>query len=103
MAVLHSPEALNWTPLTEAKVNIRATLRSARFHGLITEHDEDQLIRVLKLIHYKELTISSFEQRVRSIFREFDPLFSWIRDNGVTRRAKTRSRSWTGLGKMLHP
>ena len=75
VAVLHSPEALNWTPLTEAKVNIRATLCSARFHGLITEHDEDQLIRVLKLIHYKELTISSFEQRVRSIFRDSTPFF----------------------------
>ncbi len=56
VAVLHAPAELEYRPLTEAMVNIRATLRAAVTNGIL-QHEEGHVIaQIAKATFYQERT-----------------------------------------------
>jgi hypothetical protein len=56
VAVLHGPEELGYPPLTEAMVNIRATLAEAARIGILTPAMAERLTGIAKRLFYKERT-----------------------------------------------
>jgi hypothetical protein len=63
VAVLHGPEELGYPPLTEAMVNIRATLAAAVRCGVLGPDLADHLTGITKGIFYKE---RSYEATLRA-------------------------------------
>ena len=56
VAVLHVPEELGYPPLTEAMVNIRATLEEAGRRGILPPDLAQRLTAIGKALFYKERT-----------------------------------------------
>jgi hypothetical protein len=56
VAVLHGPEELGYPPITEAMVNIRATLDSAIRSGILAPPAATELTAAAKELFYKERT-----------------------------------------------
>src|ERR1700693_3898698 len=56
VAVLHGPEELGYPPLTEAMVNIRATLEAAVQRGVLAPDLAERLTGIAKALFYKERT-----------------------------------------------
>lgn len=56
VAILHGPSEVSARPMTEAMVNIRATLRAARRRGIISEAAESAIARTAKGLFYKDRT-----------------------------------------------
>lgn len=54
VAVLHGPAELAWRPLTEALVDIRATLAVAAAQGVLTPRDGELLLQAAASLHYKD-------------------------------------------------
>ena len=54
VAVLHGPEELGYPPLTEAMVNIRATLDGAVRGGVLAEDLAERLTAIAKALFYKQ-------------------------------------------------
>lgn len=57
VAQLHGPEELDYQPLTEALVDIEATLSASRNAGIIDAAEHDELLRVARRLHFKDRTI----------------------------------------------
>jgi hypothetical protein len=56
VAQLHAPEELGWAPLTEALVNVEATLQRFRKLGAITEDECARLDASARALFFKERT-----------------------------------------------
>jgi hypothetical protein len=56
VAILHGPPEVGALPLTEAMVNIRATLRAARRRGAVSSAAETAISAIAKALFYKERT-----------------------------------------------
>lgn len=56
VAVLHGPAELGYPPLTEAMVDIRATIAAAATSGVLSAAATDALIAIAKRLFYKERT-----------------------------------------------
>jgi hypothetical protein len=56
VAVLHGPAELGYPPVTEAMVNIRATLSAAVDDGIVTASLAAELTAIAKALFYKERT-----------------------------------------------
>jgi len=56
VAVLHGPEELGYPPLTEAMVNIRATVAEAERRGILTPEIAARVIEIAKALFYKDRT-----------------------------------------------
>jgi hypothetical protein len=56
VAVLHGPAELGYPPLTEAMVNVRATLAEAVRQGVVTSRLAETLAAIAKTLFYKERT-----------------------------------------------
>ena len=56
VAVLHGPEELGYPPLTEAMVNIRATLDAAVQCGVMSQEVMERLTAIARTLFYKERT-----------------------------------------------
>jgi hypothetical protein len=56
VAQLHAPEEMGWTPLTEALVNVEATLRRFRKLGAVTEDEVARLDASARALFFKERT-----------------------------------------------
>jgi hypothetical protein len=56
VALLHAPEELDYAPLTEAMVNMRATVARALREGAVDWQAADALLRAAKSLFYKERT-----------------------------------------------
>jgi hypothetical protein len=54
VAVLHGPEELGYPPLTEAMVNIRATLDAAARSSILAQDIADSMTAIAKATFYKE-------------------------------------------------
>jgi hypothetical protein len=57
VAQLHAPAELDYQPLTEALVNIEATLAVSRGTGAIGADEHDDLLHVARRLHFKDRTI----------------------------------------------
>jgi hypothetical protein len=56
VAVLHAPQELGYRPLTEAMVDMRATIRKAEQEKIISRHCAAALIRIAKTMFFKQRT-----------------------------------------------
>lgn len=56
VAVVHGPEELDYAPLTEAMVNVRATMEHAVESGVLAAEDGQAMVRLAKAMFYKERT-----------------------------------------------
>jgi hypothetical protein len=54
VAVVHAPAELGYRPLSEAMVDIRATLAAAKSANVISQRTADTLVRIAKDIFFKE-------------------------------------------------
>ena len=86
VAVLHGPEQLDYLPVTEAMVNIRATLAAAVSNGVLRSSVAMRLTDAAKALFYKERTYSMILRKaaVRGIERgSLDDFTAWIRQGRV--------------------
>jgi len=63
VAVLHGPEELGYPPLTEAMVNIRATLAEATRCGILAPDLAAHLTGIAKSLFYKDRTYDGVLKR----------------------------------------
>jgi hypothetical protein len=56
VALIHGPAEAGWAPVTEAMVNVGATLDAAVAAGVLTKHEADRIALAAKAIFYKERT-----------------------------------------------
>jgi hypothetical protein len=63
VAQLHAPGELDFAPLTEALVNVEATLRRLRDAGLLEERVASELRRTARAMFFKELTYETIVAR----------------------------------------
>ena len=54
VAVVHAPAELGWTALSEAMVNIRATIRAAARGQVLSEAEGEAVVAAAKALHYPE-------------------------------------------------
>jgi hypothetical protein len=77
VAVLHGPEELGYPAVTDAMVNIRATVAAAVADGVIGGESGGALIAVAKELFYKERTYAAalrhLPERERAAFAEWLP------------------------------
>jgi hypothetical protein len=59
VAVLHCPEELGYPPVTDAMVNIRATLAQAARFGIVEPYMAGQLIDIAKALFYQARTYAA--------------------------------------------
>lgn len=59
VAILHATEEFNLQPLTEAMVNIRATLRRLRLVGQISRNTEQDVAGRMKALHFSERSLEA--------------------------------------------
>jgi hypothetical protein len=89
VAVLHGPEELGYTAVTEAMVNIRATLDEAAAEGVLTSRLVARLTEVGKALFYKE---RSWDEILRlATIRDLplallNDLAAWLGDRRVDRK-----------------
>jgi len=76
VAVLHGPEELGYPPLTEALVNIRATIAEAERRGVVAPTAAARLTEIAKALFYKERTY----ERVLATAAESDMPSACLRD-----------------------
>ena len=62
VAVLHGPEELGYPPITEAMVNIRATLAAATRDGIVSRAAAMNLTAIAKQLFYKDRTYEAMLQ-----------------------------------------
>jgi hypothetical protein len=80
VTILHGPEEAGYLPLSEAMVNIRATLHQARSARVIGSLEAERLIAVAKRTFYKQ--------------RSYQNLLAGARGSGVSDDTIQRLNSW---------
>jgi hypothetical protein len=78
VAVLHGPEELGYPPLTEAVVNIRATMAEAALCGILTPEIAAGLTEIAKSLFYKERTYQAVLQIAISFNLPFAALSDFV-------------------------
>jgi hypothetical protein len=67
VALLHGPAELNYLPLSEPLVTMRATLAAAQKAGLLQEYQREQIVRSLKQLCFRD---RSFDAIARLSFED---------------------------------
>lgn len=80
VAILHGPEELGYTPVTEAMVNLRATLERATEQRILGPETADALISIAKSLFYKE--------------RSYDTVLGMAAEQGVDNHGLCRLKEW---------
>ena len=87
IAVLHAPEELGYAPVTEAMVNVRATLAQAVGKSLLKPNCMAQIVTAAKALFYKERTWSAILSAATS---KSDPargtLATWLPNGRVDQK-----------------
>ncbi|WP_392533434.1 TfuA-related McrA-glycine thioamidation protein [Nostoc sp. C117] len=67
VALIHGPEETEYRPLSEAMVNVRATLRYAKEEGILSQSLYEQLLALAKSIYFPERTFSAIFRKAASV------------------------------------
>jgi hypothetical protein len=80
VALLHGPEGVGYLPLTEAMVNIRATMDEAVRAGVLTAGTARSVVLAGKVLFYKQRTYSAILQMMLAEFpiSLLDNLTDWL-------------------------
>jgi hypothetical protein len=82
----HGPAEVGFVSLSEAMVNIRATLRSATVAGIVTVAEAKTLCRVAKALFYKDRTWERIVASAKDVGMSrslLDDLIAWVPANSV--------------------
>ena len=87
VAVVHAPAELDFRPLTEATVNVRASLLAAEQAGLCTPETASGCIATAKAIHYKD---RSRRAVLDALARRpaLAPLSAWLETHWIDQKAR---------------
>jgi hypothetical protein len=86
VAVLHGPAELGYPPLTEAMVNIRATLTAAEQDGIVASPLAAELAKIAKTLFYKE--------------RTYEFVLDRAAESGLNGAELARFKDWLPTGKI---
>ncbi|HEV8033027.1 MAG TPA: TfuA-like protein [Stellaceae bacterium] len=86
VAVSHGPEELGYPPLTEAMVNIRATLAEAERGGILAPDLAEHLTEIAKAMFYKE--------------RSYEAMLKAAADRGLPAASLRRFAEWLPSGRL---
>lgn len=87
VAILHSPKELDYKPLSDAMVDIRATLMKAHDERIISEKLKDELELYYKSLFYKERFYNAGIQKFKNDFPdEINEFENWLRFNKVEQK-----------------
>ena len=86
VAVVHGPAQTGYVAVSEAMVNIRATLAEAHRAGLVTAHLRDGLVALAKGTHFPE--------------RSFDGLLARAGETGTSAAQIDALRRWLPAGRI---
>jgi hypothetical protein len=89
VAVLHGPEELGYPPVTEAMINLRATIEAAVEHGVIDAALAGSLIETGKALFYKERTYATIfneAARLGTPVDRLEVLIAWLPHGRVDRK-----------------
>ena len=78
VSVLHSPKELNYRPLTDAHVNIEATLREAYKHDKLNKKNFDKLNGISQALYFKDRTYEAILKISNLSHKTNEVLSSWI-------------------------
>jgi hypothetical protein len=81
LAVVHAPAALGWRPLTEARVNVRATLDAAVAAGALSHRRARALVARAAALPFRELTWAALADGLPVAERE--RLLAWLPDGRI--------------------
>jgi hypothetical protein len=84
VAVLHAPAELQYRPLTEAMVDVRATVAAAARAAVVAVSTANRITRVAKQIFFKERTwtkILTAARKAGVATRAIDSLTEWLPTN----------------------
>ncbi len=87
VAVRHAPAELNYRPLTEATVNVRAGLLAALAAGTATAAEADRALRIAQTIHYKDRSRRALLTRLEAE-AGLEALAQWLANNWVDRKGQ---------------
>jgi hypothetical protein len=91
VAVLHGPQELGYPPLTEAMVNIRATLAEALHCGILVADLAEHLTGIAKALFYKERTYEAAMQAATDARLPAAPLRAfaeWLPSGGIDQKRR---------------
>lgn len=105
VAVVHAPAELGFHLLSDAMVNIRATLGRAERQGLISPRARGELVRIGKRVFYKERTFDRlFEDAQDLMPHDVAKLRPWVAANKVdVKAADARALLRVLDGKLTPP
>jgi len=86
VAVLHAPEEMHYRPLTDAMVDVRATIAAAREAGILSPRCAAAILGAAKSQFFKERTWALIIQRAQcdgKLSREIEKFARWLPDNRV--------------------
>jgi hypothetical protein len=86
VAVMHGPEELGYVPVTEAMVNVRATIDRALTLGVVAPDIATALARIAKSLFYKD--------------RTYDAIIRTATEFGLAADALGRFANWLPEGKV---
>ncbi len=89
VAVAHAAEEFAYRPLSEALVNVRATVASALENGVLTEPTAKALVAVGKQMFYADRTFPALLARGRDAglpLEELSELRAWLEDGRINQK-----------------
>jgi hypothetical protein len=90
VALLHGPEEAGFPPVTEAMVNVRATLDAACAAGVLTAEEAGRIAAAAKAVFYKARTWPALLQAARTGggAAALDALAAWLPSGRVDRKRR---------------
>jgi hypothetical protein len=86
VAVLHGPAEVNYVQVTDAMVNVRATLDRALYLGILEPSLAEALISIAKALFYKD--------------RTYDAILKVATEQGLAPDAIRRFAAWLPAGRL---
>jgi hypothetical protein len=86
VAVLHGPQEIDYAQVTEAMVNIRATIKQALHFGMVEPAVAAELLRIAKSLFYKN--------------RSYDAILKTAAELGLSPDALSRLAHWLPAGQV---
>ncbi len=82
VAVLHAPADKNYLPLTDAMVNIRASLNQATSQNIISRACADEIIEIAKSMHYRTRNLHQAVEGAGLDSAVATRLLQWLQNGG---------------------
>ncbi len=103
VAILHGPAEFGYPPVTEAMVNIRATLAAATGHGVLEPTLATRLTEIAKALFYKERTYreileAAAKQGLAPALRDFT---AWLPRGRIDQKFRDAAAMLRAIGALI--